>query len=185
MLRFIVIVVLTSFLTIPTVFAGHKGEFGALFGFSRYLDRDDLDLTEGISAVNVPEILYIMWFPSERVSIGPEVTITDRGENSPNLQSFGCRINLFFSGSLSHQNSYYSEAGPYLIIQSQLAALTVRSIEETAFVLGSGFGYQWRIGRDYVFRMESRYRQSFGTDDLQINEISLSFGLGVRLDVSD
>ena len=87
MLRFILVACLTAFVTTAPIFAHQEAdapapgvEIGTLFGLSRFSGEG-----EGATAIAVPAppslffafapgnpSLYVSWFPSEQLAIGPE-----------------------------------------------------------------------------------------------------------------
>ena len=162
---------LIVFVVISPAFAEHQGEFGTLFGFSRFSNDND----DTLDVINVPETLYLIGFANEQFGIGPEVNITESPGGQGGLRSFGGRALFFFQ---DHRRS-----NPYLLMQSHLSILTTEyGYTDVGVALGAGLGYQWRVGSDFVFRAEGRVRAFRGFDNDITTAFSLAFGLGVKID---
>lgn len=230
MLRFILLACLTAFVTTASVFA-HQGkdapatgvEIGTLFGLSRFsaetsaeTSYDREELTGKITLMGVPgglvgpfgPSLYVSWFPSEQLAIGPEFSFGrmsfegeyeyedknddyyddyDRADFNLSTLYLGCR------GAFFPQSNAVS--GPYLLANGALMGLygEFRSDDDKAdgsehiFTAGAGLGYQWRVGSAFVVKAEGRYRRwfaeldEFDEFDAGLGEFSLTLSLGTRL----
>ena len=159
-------------------------EIGTLFGLSHLASDGD-----GITVIGVPRTirfghfgnssLYVSWFPTEKLSIGPEFSLGHISGGFLDVTSFylGCR------GVFSPQSNAVS--GPYLLGHSALLAVLHYYDFDADFSVGVGLGYQWRIGPAFVLRAEGRYRRWFVSDGLfnsnpNPNELSLMLGLGTK-----
>ena len=190
MLRFIPIVCLTAFVpfvpfvaTTP-VFA-HQGEdapatgveVGTLFGFAYSLDRK-VTVIGGPStpvlswAPGIPS-LYVWWFPSERLALGPEFSLgmVSDGEDSLTELYLGVRGAFFTMGS-------NAVSSPYLLVNGSLQELAVDGGSNTYFAAEAGLGYQKRVGSAFVLRAEGRYQRWFR--DETNRGLLFSIGLGTR-----
>ena len=230
MLRFVMAACLTAFVVTVPVFAqqGEEApatgvEIGTLFGLSRFsyetlseTSYEKEEATGKITLMGVPgglvgpfgPSLYVSWFPSDQLSIGPEFSFGrmslegeyeyedktdsyyddyDRGEVNLSLFYLGAR------GAFFPQSNAVS--GPYLLGNSALMGLygEVRDDDdeedgsEHIFAVGGGLGYQWRIGPAFVVKAEGRYRRWVGEfdelDELEVDfgELSLTLSVGTRL----
>jgi len=180
-------------------------EIGTLFGISRSEDLTIIQMPGGaiwggLGPISSLPALYVSWFPSERVAIGPEVTFgrfSDSEEGSLNSLLLGCRAAFFLrSSSILRQpkdkfrgghsvSTPISSARSGIYVLGQGSLWTVKSSwwnvsvdPDTDFSAGLGMGYLWRIGPAFTLRMEGQYRRWF---DAESNNISFVFGLGTRL----
>ena len=158
----IILACLVVFVTIlPVVSAESQGEFGILYGISHVIDGPQL--------ISAPQTLYWMGFVNDQVGIGPEVEFMDSALGSGSLRAFGSRFTLFFNG--------HSRSTPYIFGQGQIGVSESRYGEDSGFGGGIGLGYQRRVGSDFIFRSEGRFR-AIG----DFSMISLTFGIGVKID---
>ncbi len=166
-------------------------EIGTLFGLSR-LSSDGGSVT--MIGVPVPPIIYfpsivpslsVSWFPSEKVTLGPEFSFgrisidygyddDDDYDLSDTTFYLGCR-SAFFPKSNSMPGPYMLGLGAWAVTAHSGAPLDIGYSNYSA---GFGLGYQWFQGTSFVLRSEGRYRRWF---DPPINELALIFGLGTRL----
>ena len=172
-------------------------EIGTLFGLSRRVV--DLDWFFGSETVTLTYIgvpaaapnplsfhlahppyyipsLYVLWFPNEKLSIGPEFSFGRVSENRVGITS------LYLGGRGAFSLRTNKMSGPYILGLGALATVagdgTGFDESETDFSAGAGLGYQWRLGSALVLRAEGRYRRWFNEE---INDLSLIIGLGTRL----
>ena len=154
-------------------------EIGTLFGLSH--------LSSGIYGgtwIGVPaptwniignSSLYISWFPSEKLSIGPEFSF---GSTSYSYDS-STFSTLYLGGRGAFFPQGNAMSGLYLLGHSAMLLVGEDKDDfEGHFFAGAGLGYQWRVGPAFVLRAEGRYRRWF---DDEVNEFSLMLGLGTRL----
>ena len=153
-------------------------EIGTRFGVSHISSDDDSIVMIAVpgsptSGVLGNPSLYVSWFPSANMSVGPEINIGRSsggavGTTSVNLGGRG----MFFPRS-------NARSGPYLMCHGAVLVLDVVEGEsETDFSAGGGMGYQLRLGPTFVVRAEGRYRRWF---DDAVNDFSLLIGLGARI----
>lgn len=158
-------------------------EIGTLFGISDisgpYDNWTSIHVPGGISPRFGMSALYVSQFPSERMAIGQEISFartSSRGSLTTLL--LGVRVAFFPTGN--------SKPGIYALGQGFLSTVSVTdsdddsnySNSEAELFAGGGVGYQWRIGPDFVLRMEGQYRRWL---DSEINNVLLVLGLGTRL----
>lgn len=189
MLRFILLAFLTAFVATASVFAHLEKdtpatgvEIGTLFGLSRFP-------SEGVTSIGVPvgigalgtygyPSLYVLWFPSDQLAIGPEFSFGWRSSDGAGFSS------LYLAGRGAFFLQSNAVSGPYLLGNGVLAGLYFEGFSEHAFSVGAGLGYQWRVGPAFVLKAEGRYRRwfhEFNKFDEGLNDFSLLFGLGTRL----
>ena len=154
-------------------------EVGTLFGVSHSRAAD-----ENITTISVPgshlgggfslPALYVSWFPSEQVSIGPEVNFgkvsSDGIASDLTALSFGGQATFFFQSN-SISGSYITGRASLLVLTSEIGFGT------DDYAIGGGLGRQWRIGPAFVLRMEGVYQRWF---DAEINNVLFILGLGTR-----
>ena len=117
---------------------------------------------------------YLMLFPGQIMSIGPEINLTKTMTPALTLQSFGYRALLFSQNAMS---------GPYMLGRLHLTVFPEGFEKANRFSLVAGAGYQWRISSVSVFRIEAGFRRVFGFNteyDPSVNIGTLTFGLGIR-----
>lgn len=162
-------------------------EIGTLFGFSRISSGDDALTMLGLPGAlgNGNPALYVSWFPSDKLAIGTDFSVTSLWSNGSSSASFylGGRTEFFPQGS--------ARSGVYILGQGALVAGTGHS--DNQFAAGAGIGERWRLGPVFVVRAELRYRRWFrgrtqyygllGYDPDDTHEISVVIGLGARLGV--
>lgn len=191
-------------------------EIGTQFGLSHFSSEASVEtsyereeITGKITLMGVPggplPSLYVLWFPSERLSIGPEFSFWrtsfegeykyedkndsyyddyDRAEFDFSTFYLGCRVHSFLQSN--------AVSGPYLLANGALMGLygELRSDDdkvddsERIFAAGAGLGYQWRVGPAFVVKAEGRYRRWFAeVDEFEsgLGEFSLTLNLGTRL----
>ena len=161
--------------------AGADIEIGTLFGLS-HLSSDIYGGTWiGIPAPTWNVIgnssLYVSWFPSKKLSIGPEFGF---GSTSYSYGS-GTFSTLYLGGRCAFFLQSNTVSGAYLLGHSALLFVGEDEDDfEGHFFAGAGLGYQWRMASEPAFalRVEGRYRRSF---DDKTNDFSLMLGLGTRL----
>ena len=153
-------------------------EIGTRFGISRVSTDDDSIVmiaapgspTSGV--LGNPSI-YISWFPSANVSVGPEINVGRSSGSAVGITS----LNLGARALFSLQDNAVS--GPYLLCNGAVLVLDVDEREaETDFSAGGGVGYQVYLGPAFVVRAEAQYRRWF---DDEVNDFSFLIGLGARL----
>ena len=153
-------------------------EIGTRFGISRVSTDDDSIVmiaapgspTSGV--LGNPSI-YISWFPSANVSVGPEINVGRSSGSAVGITS----LNLGSRALFSLQDNAVS--GPYLLCNGAVLVLDVDEREaETDFSAGGGVGYQVYLGPAFVVRAEAQYRRWF---DDEVNDFSFLIGLGARL----
>ena len=187
--------------------ASIKAEIGTQFGHS-YLSADG----EGLTLTGVPTIpplssLYVSWFPSEQLAIGPEfgfgrLSFDDSGdEYSLSLLYLGGR-GAFFLPSNAVSGLYLLGNGALLglygdVEEREIEDIRTSSGSEHIFSAGVGLGYQWRVGPAFVLKAEGRYQRwwvnydeeyydgwdySWRENTIGVNQFSFFLGLGTRLD---
>ena len=180
--------------------AGADIEIGTLFGVS-YLsfDGDDEATVIGVpSAMRFAHFgnpsLYVSWFPTEKLSIGPEFS----------FGRFSTRYNSETSLYLGGRGAFFlrsnAVSNPYLLGHSAMLLVDDTVIDSSevpffsgaglGFFAGVGLGYQWRIGPAFVLRAEGRYRRWFAVAvdrveprlfrDIPNDELSFMIGLGTK-----
>lgn len=153
-------------------------EIGTRFGISRVSSDDDSIVMVAVpgsptSGVLGNPSLYVSWFPSARMSVGPEINIGRSSGSTVGTTSLNLGGRALFS---LHDNA---GSGPYLLCHGAILVLDVKEREsETDFAAGSGVGYQLRLGQAFVVRAEGQYRRWF---DDEVNDFSFLIGLGARL----
>ena len=156
--------------------AATGAEIGTLFGFS-HLSSDG----DGITMIGAPggfiggfgtPSLYVSWFPSEKLTIGPEFNFGRIAVDGDGITS------LYLGGRGAFFPNSNALPGVYILGQSALIVLSDEYNSETDFSAGAGLGYQWRLGPAFVLRAEGRYRLWF---EDEVNDFSLLLGLGTRL----
>lgn len=193
MLRFIPIAYLMAFVpfvaTTP-VFAHQEEdapatdvEVGTLFGFS-YSPARQVTVIGGPSvpifswAPGIPA-LYVSWFPSEWLALGPEFSLgmTSSGKDSLTDLYLGIRGAFFLPSN--------AVSSPYLLVNGSLQQLVADGGSETYFAAGAGLGYQKRVGSAFVLRVEGRFRRWFHNEEFPIIKdgatgLLFLIGLGTR-----
>ncbi|MDE2997528.1 MAG: hypothetical protein OXU79_00445 [Gemmatimonadota bacterium] len=153
-------------------------EIGTRFGFSRISSDDDSIVmmaapgspTSGV--LGNPSI-YLSWFPSARMSVGPEINIGRSSGSTIRTTS----LNLGGRALFSLRDN--ADSGPYLLCNGAVLVLDVNEREaEADFSAGGGVGYQLRAGAAFLLRAEGQYRRWF---DDEVNDFSLLVGLGARV----
>ena len=171
-------------------------EIGTLFGLSRRVlnfnwfgNSETVTLTH-IGVPAAPNLLflhpahrpyyipslYVLWFPNEKLSIGPEFSFGRSSSDGVGITS------LYLGGRGTFSLRTNKMSGPYILGLGALATVAGDGTEfdesETDFSAGAGLGYQWRLGSALVLRAEGQYRRWFNEE---INDLSLIIGLGTRL----
>ena len=148
-------------------------EIGTLLGVSHIFSDG-----EGITSISLPgssfptlPLLYVSWFPGEKVAIGPEFSYGRTSADGESLSTLvaGAQVAFFLQSN--------AMSGPYVLGQGSLLLASGEGDTESDFAFGAGMGYQSRVG-PAVFRMEGRYRR--WVEDGGTNEILFILGLGVR-----
>ena len=158
-------------------------EFGTLFGLS-HSPSNEVTIIGSPStpilswAPGIPS-LYVSWFPSEQLAIGPEFSfgVASDGEVSLTELYLGGRGAFFLRSN--------AVSGPYLLVNGSLQDLYVDGGSDTYFAAEAGLGYQWRVGPAFVLRAEGRYRRLFHDEEFPLIEngdsgFALLIGLGTR-----
>ena len=149
-------------------------EIGTLFGGSHIFSDGD-----GITSISFPgslvsfpslPLLYISWFPGEKIAFGPEFSFGSTSVDGERLSTLvaGAQVAFFLQSNVM--------SGPYVLGQGSLLLASVGGESDSNFAFGTGMGYQSRLG-PAVFRMEGRYRRWLDPGN---NEILFILGLGVR-----
>ena len=167
-------------------------EIGTLFGLSRRVlnfnwfgNSETVTLTH-IGVPTAPNLLflhpahrpyyipslYVLWFPSEKLSIGPEFSLGRSSSDGDGITS------LYLGGRGVFSLRTNTMSSPYILGLGALATVAGDDESETDFSGGAGLGYQWRLGSALVLRAEGQYRRWFNE---KINDLSLIIGLGTRL----
>ena len=182
--RLIVVVCLTALVATAPLFAQEREESaagietGTLFGLSHAPDETDTDLT----VIGVPgsllvgywgnPALYVLWFPSEALSIGPEFSLSRISSKN------GFAINtLYLGGRGAFSLRVNTMSGAYVLVQGALGVVNNEARTATDFSAGAGVGYRWHLGPVFVLRAEGGFRRWFDDED---NVFSLLLGLGTR-----
>ena len=153
-------------------------EVGTRFGISRVSSDDDSIVMMAVpgsptSGVLGNPSLYVSWFPSARMSVGPEINVGRSSGSAVGITSLNLGGRALFS---LHDNA---GSGPYLLCHGAVLVLDVNEREsETDFAAGSGVGYRLRLGASFILRAEGQYRRWF---DDEVNDFSLLVGFGARL----
>ena len=153
-------------------------EIGTRFGISRISSDDDSIVM--IAAPGSPTSgvlgnpsLYVAWFPSANLSIGPEINVGRSSGSAVETTS----LNLGGRALFTLKDNAVS--GPYVLCNGAVLVLDVDEREaEADFSAGGGVGYQVYLGRAFVVRAEGQYRRWF---DDEVNDFSLLIGIGARL----
>ncbi len=116
--------------------------------------------------------LYVSWFPSEKLTIGPEFNFGRIAVDGDGITS------IYLGGRGAFFPNSNAIPGVYILGQSALIVLSDEYDSETDFSAGAGLGYQWRLGPAFVLRAEGRDRLWF---EDEVNDFSLLLGLGTRL----
>ncbi len=162
---------------VPNI-AGPLFEIGTRFGISRISSDDDSIVmmaapgspTSGV--LGNPSI-YVSWFPSVKLSVGPEINIGRSSGSTIRTTS------LNFGGRALFSLKDNAGTGPYLLCNGAVLVLDVDEREaEADFSAGGGVGYQLRAGAAFLIRAEAQYRRWF---DDEVNDYSLLVGLGARI----
>ena len=176
-------------------------EIGTLFGLS-YLsfDGDDEATVIGVpSAMRFAHFgnpsLYVSWFPTGKLSIGPEFSF---GRLSTR---YNAKTSLYLGGRGAFFLQSNVVSSPYLLGHGAMLLVDDTVIDGSevlffsgaglGFFAGVGLGYQLRLGSALVLRAEGRYRRWFAVavdrtvehrlfGDLPNNELSLMLGLGTK-----
>ena len=187
------VAILTAIMAIATpspIFAHQKEEapatgveIGTLFGLAYSPAREATAIGSPSTPIFVwaPGIpsLYVSWFPSEWLAIGPEFSfgMTSDGEFSLTDLYLGVRGAFFLRSN--------AVSGPYLLVNGSLQDLYVDGGSDTYFAAEAGLGYQQRVGPAFVLRAEGRYRRWFHNEEFPLIEgasrFSFLIGLGTRL----
>ena len=150
-------------------------EIGTLLGVSHIFSDGD-----GLTTISLPTtvfslptlpLLYISWFPGEKLAIGPEFSFGRTSADGEGLST------LVFGGQVAFFLQSNAISGPYVLGQGSLLRLSGEGESESDFAFGAGIGYQSLVG-PAVFRIEGRYRR--WVEDGGSNEILFILGLGVR-----
>ena len=160
-------------------------EIGTLFGITRrVLNFTGSSETVTLTHIGVPTepslllfhppSLYVLWFPNEKLSIGPEFSFGRLSSDGDDITS------LYFGGRGAFSLRTNKMSGPYILGLGALATVAGGGESETFFSAGAGLGYQWRLGSALVLRAEGQYQRWFD-EYLEINDLSLIIGLGTRL----
>lgn len=158
-------------------------EVGTLFGFA-YSPSSEASVIGGPStpvlsgAPGIPS-LYVSWFPSERLALGPEFSLgmVSDGEDALTELYLGVRGAFFLRSN--------AVSSPYLLVNGSLQELVANGGSETYFAAEAGLGYQKRVDSAFVLRVEGRYRRWFHNEEFPFIEyrasrLSLLIGLGTR-----
>ena len=116
--------------------------------------------------------LYVLWFPSEKLSIGPEFSFGNASSDGDGITS------LYLGGRSTFSLGTNTMSGPYLLGLGALVTVSSDGESETDFSAGAGLGYRWCLGSALVLRAEGQYRRWFNEE---VNDVSLIVGLGTRL----
>ena len=122
--------------------------------------------------------LYVSWFPSKQLAIGPELSFGTFSFDGDSVSS------LYLGGQGTFFSQSNAVSGPYLLGNGALAGIYGEGDSEHAFAAGAGLGYQWRVGPAFIVKTEVRYRRwfnEFDEFDEGLNDFSLTLGLGTRL----
>lgn len=199
MLRFIFFSTLTAFIATAPVFA-HQGEdapatgveIGTLFGLSRFEVSSETSnsvarekITGKVTSIGVPggfPLLYVSWFPSEQLAIGPEFSFwrtsfdfeyeydekdydwdDEYGRAEFHLSTFYLGVRgALFPQSNAVSGLYLLGSGALMRISGGLRAEDGKAdISMHNFVAETGLGYQLRVGPAFVVKMEGKYRRRF------------------------
>lgn len=179
--RLIVVVCLTVLVATAPLFAQEREEsasgieIGPLFGLSHTPDETNEDLT----VIGVPgsilaghsgnPALYVFWFPSEALSIGPEFSLS--------RISNGFVINTLYLGSRGAFSLRANTMSGAYVLSGALWVVNNEARTATDFSVGAGVGYWWHLGPVFVLCTEGGYRRWFDAED---NVFSLLLGLGTR-----
>ena len=154
-------------------------EIGTLFGLSRFSTDGDaatligLPSAPGSSIAGNPSI-YVAWFPNDRLSIGPEVSL---GRFSVEQVSF---TSVYLAGRTEFHSGGVATSGAYILGRGALRHVSAETSGDsdaaTDFGLGAGVGYRWRVGSSLVVRAEGGYRRWF--EEPGTNDFSLLLGIG-------
>ena len=141
-------------------------EIGTLFGLSRRVlnfnwfgGSETVTLTH-IGVPTAPNLLflhpahrpyyipslYVLWFPSEKLSIGPEFSFGRSSSDGDGITS------LYLGGRGVFSLRTNTMSSPYILGLGALATVAGD---------GAGLGYQWRLGSALVLRAEGQYRRWF------------------------
>lgn len=152
-------------------------EIGTRFGFSRISSDDDSIVMMAVPGSPTSGILgnpslYVSWFPSGNLSVGPEINVGRSSGSAVRTTS----LNLGGRALFTLRDNAVS--GPYLLCNGAVLVLDVDEREaEADFSAGAGAGYQLRLGSGYFVRAEGQYRRWF---DDEVNDFSILMGLGAR-----
>ena len=152
-------------------------EIGTRFGLSRISSDDDSIVMIAVpgsptSGVLGNPSLYVTWFPSGNLSVGPEINVGRSSGSAVRTTS----LNLGGRALFTLRDNAVS--GPYLLCNGAVLVLDVDEREaEADFSAGAGAGYQLRLGSGYFVRAEGQYRRWF---DDEVNDFSFLAGLGAR-----
>ena len=152
-------------------------EIGTRFGLSRISSDDDSIVMMAVpgsptSGVLGNPSLYVAWFPSGNLSVGPEINVGRSSGSAVRTTS----LNLGGRALFTLRDNAVS--GPYLLCNGAVLVLDVDEREaEADFSAGAGAGYQLRLGSGYYVRAEGQYRRWF---DDEVNDFSFLAGLGAR-----
>ena len=156
-------------------------EIGTLFGLT-HQSRGD----RGFTLIGLPDAgfdagspaLYVEWFPSDKLSIGPEFNVAFTSGGSSDAWA---RV----AGRFAYFPRGVAMSGPYVVGLAALKGDTTGT--NNSFGAGGGGGYRWRVGPAFALRVEARYRRWFDSQDYYYysttdqNEFSLVIGLGTVL----
>ncbi len=160
-------------------------EIGTLFGLSHLSDEDD-----GLTFIGVPTLsdfpsaalgnpsLYVSWFPSEQLALGPEFSLGRISLGIDEVDEDFTLTTLYLGGRGAFFPQGNAVSGPYLSGHVALGIVDDEDDSESEFSAGAGLGYRWHLGPAFVLRAEGRYRRWF--DDEGPNDFSLLLGLGTR-----
>lgn len=180
---------------------GANIEIGTLFGLSHLsFDGDDEATVIGVpSAMRFAHFgnpsLYVSWFPTKKLSIGPEFSfgrLSTRYNAKTSLYLGGRGAFFFHSNAVS--SPYLLGHGAMLLVDETVidgSEVPFFSGAGLGFFAGVGLGYQFRLGSALVLRAEGRYRRWFAAavdgyverqlfGDIPNDELSLMLGLGIK-----
>ena len=154
-------------------------EIGTFFGLSRFSSDGEgatligLPSAPGVGFTGNPS-MYVSWFPSGRLSIGPEFSLGRTSDNEDTITS------LYLAGRGAIHPKGNTNSGAYLFGRGAVRVLSAGDSEsDTDISVGAGLGYRWRVGNALVVRTEGGYRRWF--DDTGTNDFSLLIGLGASV----
>ena len=154
-------------------------EIGTFLGLNRFSSDGEgatligLPSAPGVGFIGNPS-MYVSWFPSGRLSIGPEFSLGRTSDDGDAVTS------LYLAGRSAIHPYGNTNSGPYLFGRGAILVLSAGDSEsDTEVSVGAGLGYRWRVGNALVVRTEGGYRRWF--DDTGTNDISVLIGLGASV----